>query len=416
MLDRYMDRPKIGKYSVVDQLCYAEFLSHYYLDPKPRDDTVNDCQPEVLIDELVEVNHNVNNYPTSIPLMNSKEKLKCRKVKNVLRYHVPNRHRKPEKYSHHMLFMFYPFRKEEELKSLETGLYMDKLLDEDVLTIVNRNKEIIEPYGEMVDEAIRDYRDDAISNQDAYAQQENDDVQNQIRNSDDDPDDNPVIFDEEHVTMPTIQIPLRADEEINTTIRSLNAKQWKIFDFVHNWAKKHVKNLSSLEPTHLEPLHIFISGSGGVGKSHLIKTLYQSLTKLFSYRTGDPNKPRMLLIAPTGVAAINIEGTTIHTGLGIPVGNYSRKTLPRLNDKMRSSLRNKLSDLQVIVIDEISMVSNVLLLNVHQRLVEVFGTSTKLAFARKTILVLGGFYQLPTVRARRVYVESMNTFKVIMKY
>ena len=117
-------------------------------------------------------------------------------------------------------------------------------------------------------------------------------------------------------------------------------------------------------------MHLFISGSGGVGKSHLIKTLYQALTKLFSYRTGDPNKPRMLLIAPTGVAAINIEGTTIHTGLGIPVGNYSRKTLPKLNDKMRSSLRNNLSELQVIVIDEISMVSNVLLLNVHQRLAE----------------------------------------------
>ena len=32
------------------------------------------------------------------------------------------------------------------------------------------------------------------------------------------------------------------------------------------------------------------------------------------------DKPKVLLVAPTGVAAVNIDGTTIHTSLGIPVG------------------------------------------------------------------------------------------------
>ena len=34
------------------------------------------------------------------------------------------------------------------------------------------------------------------------------------------------------------------------------------------------------------------------------------------YKGGHPEKPRILLLAPTGVAAINIDGTTIHSALG----------------------------------------------------------------------------------------------------
>ena len=81
--------------------------------------------------------------------------------------------------------------------------------------------------------------------------------------------------------------------------------------------------------------------------------------------------PKVLLLAPTGVAAIDIDGTTIHNGLGIPVG-YFGKILPRLTDKMRSSLRNKLHELRALIIDEISMVSNLQLLYIHLRLVEIF--------------------------------------------
>ena len=54
------------------------------------------------------------------------------------------------------------------------------------------------------------------------------------------------------------------------------------------------------------------------------------------------DKPKVLLMAPTGVAAINIDGTTIHTALNIPVGSFG-KNLPPLSVKMKSSLRNKLA-------------------------------------------------------------------------
>ena len=55
-----------------------------------------------------------------------------------------------------------------------------------------------------------------------------------------------------------------------------------------------------------------------------MKVLYQSLTKTLSYGSVSVDKPKLLLMAPTGVAAVNIDGTTIHTTLNIPIGPLSK--------------------------------------------------------------------------------------------
>ena len=53
--------------------------------------TENDYQPQELRNELIEDSHNIDHiYPKVIPLMSSKEKLKCRKVSYVLQFYVPN--------------------------------------------------------------------------------------------------------------------------------------------------------------------------------------------------------------------------------------------------------------------------------------------------------------------------------------
>ena len=64
--------------------------------------------------------------------------------------------------------------------------------------------------------------------------------------------------------------------------------------------------------------HLFHTGGGGCGKSHLIKTVYQSVSKLLLYHGDSPDKPRVLLLAPTGVSTIKISGTTLHSALGLP--------------------------------------------------------------------------------------------------
>ena len=99
-----------------------------------------------------------------------------------------------------------------------------------------------------------------------------------------------------------------------------------------------------------------------------MKVIYQSLTKTLSYGVAVIEKLKVLLMALTVVAAIQVDGTTIHTALGIGT------KLSPLYDKMKRSLRNHLSDLKVIVIDEISMVSNELLFYVHISVNEIFGS------------------------------------------
>ena len=107
MLDRYINRPNPtfanGIYSVLDQFCYAEFLRYYYLSPKPIE---NGSQPEEFPDKVLERNHDALRYPRCIPLMSSKEKLKCRKVPAILRFHSPNKDKDFELYAHHLLFLF----------------------------------------------------------------------------------------------------------------------------------------------------------------------------------------------------------------------------------------------------------------------------------------------------------------------
>ena len=85
-------------------------------------------------------------------------------------------------------------------------------------------------------------------------------------------------------------------------------------------------------------MHIFLSGSGGSGKSHLVKVIYNAISKTLLYHSKDTEKPRVLMLGPTGISAVNISRITIHSGLGIKPG----AKLLGLNDKSKAALRNRL--------------------------------------------------------------------------
>ena len=126
--------------------------------------------------------------------------------------------------------------------------------------------------------------------------------------------------------MPCYTAPvLIPDSEIISKIRSLNLKQREIFDMVQSWAKKSIERKSMPDAQPLKPLHIFLTGNAGYGKSFLMKVIYQSLTKILSYGNVSLDKRKVLLMAPTGVATINIDGTTMHTALNIPISQFRKK-------------------------------------------------------------------------------------------
>ena len=70
---------------------------------------------------------------------------------------------------------------------------------------------------------------------------------------------------------------------------------------VHKWTKKYVK----CNGHNVEPIQIFRSCNRGAGKSNLVKVIFNATSKTLLYHCKDPEKPRVLLLDPTGISAVN---------------------------------------------------------------------------------------------------------------
>ena len=129
-----------------------------------------------------------------------------------------------------------------------------------------------EPHGDLVDQAFAQFNENLINNQDPHSQIENDETLEA---------EYPNEYDlEEGETNRTFAIPnfmsqILPHNEIAEGINSLNSKQREIFNVVHTCAKKYVK----YDRHNVEPIRIFLSGSGGTGKSHLVKVIYNVISK-----------------------------------------------------------------------------------------------------------------------------------------
>ena len=366
IIERYSDRP-----TALRQLCLAEFAAYYYKDYKAYPDDDNDVQPVVLSDELVESHHIENSdliLPPKIKLVNRNEVMKCRKVKAVIRFHTPNRTKEPEKFYHHLLMLYLPWRKETELAGSDQS-FAAKYFESSVKTVVDSNRKKFEPNAEAISVALQAFSENPVRHvfsYDALNDQENDDFTSQVRDSEDD-DQFDQHSDEQLLTVAEScetsnriacynQPTAITDESLRESVRSLNEKQRFTYDFVLRWCRNMVKNINCLAKKKVEPLHIFITGGAGSGKSHLIRTIYHTAVNTFKYANVNPGLPKVLLMAPTGVTAVNVSGSTINSALAIPREVYGNLT--PLSDQKKTLLRLSLSELKLIIIDEISMVSN----------------------------------------------------------
>jgi hypothetical protein len=146
-----------------------------------------------------------------------------------------------------------------------------------------------------------------------------------------------------------------------------------------------------------EPLRLFISGQGGTGKTHVIN----ALRHLFSMYDASH---LLSCSAPTGVAAFNINAPTTNSLFHFGISpNTSKMSLGLIE-----TVRQEINTYRFFLIDEVSMVSQKLMYNIHTLLQKVHGNNK--LFGGMHIIVLGDFLQLAPVSATPLYVTPRVHF------
>lgn len=155
---------------------------------------------------------------------------------------------------------------------------------------------------------------------------------------------------------------------------------------------------------------LFLTGKAGTGKTTLLKEIIKTTHK------------NTVVVAPTGIAALNAGGVTIHSLFQLPFGGFIPEiTSPHLNEtvkfeskstlsrhfKMNALKRNVIRSMELLVIDEVSMLRADLLDAIDFMLQYV--RKNKTAFGGVQVLFIGDLLQLPPI-------VNHEEWKVLQKY
>ena len=88
----------------------------------------------------------------------------------------------------------------------------------------------------------------------------------------------------------------------------------------------------------------------------------------------------------------------------------------KLSKALKAKLRCDYSEIVAFVIDEISIVSNIRLLQIHKRLCEIFGCSKAISFAGKTVILVSDLFQLPPVRTSFEFSQYDSVFGGVVQF
>jgi len=146
---------------------------------------------------------------------------------------------------------------------------------------------------------------------------------------------------------------------------NLNNEQWKAFKVMEDTYE-----------------NLFITGKAGTGKSALLTYFLRH------------TKKDVVVLAPTGVAALNIGGQTIHSFFGLAPGLQNPEDIEAIHRRPRGTVE-VIKNLDAIIIDEISMVSSDVMNMIDAKLRFIRGN--KMPFGGVHMLVFGDLYQLPPV-------------------
>ena len=138
------------------------------------------------------------------------------------------------------------------------------------------------------------------------------------------------------------------------------------------------------------PLRIIVSGTAGTGKSYLIHCLRLLL------------QDKVRVAAPTGVAAFNIDGHTLHSLLALP----TKGDFKELEGKVLHQVQLAFRAVEYLIIDEMSMVGRKMFGQIDRRLRQVFPHHADDVLGGCSCLLFGDFGQLPPVMDLPLYISQ----------
>ena len=404
IMDRFLARPMTAEFN---DMCAAKFASAYRVVSASSTSQDNSSDDE---------NNVQSKISKKISLLKNMGTIVKRCNEAVIRYPNFSKIKNPEKCVSNSLRLFLPHRKKNFLPpeyatyeqyyetgniNLNSGQYLVK-------AIVQRNMSQFQKFNDEIDEAwalvkeLPPLEDGWASVAPNSEQQRIDDINEQEIVSNADPisaEDIPEMYaHKSEETKFTDGKPIRAepdpkaitDEIILEMNRSLNTEQMQLFNHIKKWC------LSKLRNECPEPFDIFLTGGAGSGKSRVIKSVYHMANKLFLPTRETAHDKSVLKVAYTGQAAINIGGQTIHSAFNLKRNmNKSYKPLP---ENELTTLRSKLENVKLLIIDEISMVNKTILSYISGRLNQIMSLKSGWKpFGGISVLGVGDFYQIPPV-------------------
>jgi nucleoside-triphosphatase THEP1 len=401
-IDRYKERPE-----ALEQLCLADFIAKFTFTGRKLNDDVDEENIEQE-DHVVQANDDNQNEDGDGEFSEvyhfAGGTLRKRKQTKIIRFCRYDFHKDSYNFYRERLMLFKPWRDESlELENEELNL-------QDVFI---QNKELIEQNSKQYirididfNEIARTIEEELVCDEEEPNNQEHDDDQEEHLNVYDF-DDNIIqpnaMFDMGLETTHTtsvesnrITVPdLIPDQEYYELVNSLNSKQ-------HDHLM-HVLNAFKLNEL---PLYHFVSGEAGVGKSRLIKALYQTLMRHFNKDPGPVDTPEILIVAYTGKAAHNVNGLTAHTAFSLIMAEGNKESGKDIGSETLNTLRVKLKNLKLIIIDEISMMGIRTFEKINKRLMQVF--QSKKEFGGRSVITFGDFQQLRPVKDNFIFGKNQN--------
>ena len=404
IIKRYQRRPR-----KLEELCLANFVAWFNcVNDKHSDDSNTSCNTTETSDDFLletDLTDNVDDDPpaennaiedTTEYKLKGGMKLVKKKTAKIIRTVRFNKEKEPESYYREQLMLYTPWRNEQKDLIRDCQTYQERY--QQVELIVNSNKEQYDRHSDILEKAIEDLNendntsDDPVSpntqhinEQDAAAKTKPSELfgcfdpgTNKQHGQYDLFDDMGILprhNDEEELVQNRLN-----DSDYRQLVRSLNIKQKEFFYHV----------LHSIK-TKDDPLALFLSGGAGVGKSTVTNALYEALMRYLNSVPGEnADEVKVLKVAPTGKAAFNIKGNTLHSAFKIPANRglqYCTLDADRLN-----TIRAQLKRLQVIFIDKISMVGSGMFNFLNLRLQQIMGTNTP--FGALSVIAAGDLFQL----------------------